>query len=219
LSEWYPVMLKIGGRLSVICGGGRVAERKAQGLLEAGALVRIVSPGVTEKLESHSRTGRLEWIQKEFENSDLAGASLVFAATDDPAVNRRIAEAARELGIPVNSADDGESGDFILPAVLRRGEFILAAGVSGGSPALAARVIRELTDRYGPEYAEYAGTLRRIRTVVKSVVEDPEERRSLLQTAAEESVLEAWNGADPAADPVRLLECLRHRAAQDSNEN
>jgi precorrin-2 dehydrogenase/sirohydrochlorin ferrochelatase len=213
MTEWYPVMLNIKGKLCVVIGGGAVAERKIAGLLEAGGHVRIVSPRLVPTLLHMARQGRLEWHPREAAESDLEGAALVFAATDNPAVNRRIAASARESGIPVNVADAGETGDFVLPAVLRRGPFVLTASLSGAGPALAARVIRELADRYGEEYAEYAEALRRIRTVVKTHVPDPEERRKLLTAAADEESLDEWRTADWISDVQRLLQRLRERVA------
>lgn len=202
-------MLKISGRLCVVFGGGAVAERKAAGLLEAGAKVRVVSPDATAGLRERAAAGRLEWIAREAAESDVQGAFLVFAATSSPEVNRRMAAAAGELGVPANVADDGEAGDFLVPAVLRRGEFILAAGVSGAGPALAARVARELAERYGPEYAEYAELLRRIRQTVKEHVTDGAERRRLLMKAARPESLTAWRMSGLPHDPAEIVRRLR----------
>ncbi|WP_123041309.1 precorrin-2 dehydrogenase/sirohydrochlorin ferrochelatase family protein [Cohnella candidum] len=212
MAEWYPVMLRMEGKLAVVIGGGPVAERKVCGLLEAGAQIRVVSPELTEGLRTLAEVGRLEWRQKEAEASDLAGATLVFAAAGSSEANLRITAAAAASGIPVNAAEDGEAGDFILPAVLRRGRFILTASVSGAGPALASRVVRELETRYGPEYAEYADELRRIRRIVKERVSSREERRRLLAAAAETDALEEWRTTGIAAEPDRLLERLRDRA-------
>ena len=211
MDGWYPVMLNISGRLCVIIGGGSVAERKTAGLLGAGARVRVVSPALAPGLQELARQGRIEWRRKEADPADLDGALLVFAATDDPALNRNLTEMAKAQGMLVNDAVQGNAGNFIVPAVLRRGDFVIAASSSGSSPALAARVIRELGVRYGPEYAEYAAALRSIREAVKMRVSDPEERRQLLLAAAEEAALEEWlNIGQP--DPERTVEWLRDRA-------
>jgi precorrin-2 dehydrogenase/sirohydrochlorin ferrochelatase len=130
-----------------------------------------------------------------------------------------LAEAARRHGIPVNVADDGGAGDFLVPAILRRGRFVLTAGVSGAGPALAARVIRELSARYGPEYADYAEALAHVRSIVKSRVENADERRRLLAAAAQADALEEWRRADwPAVDHDRLLKRLRAYASPDAQE-
>ncbi|WP_276352850.1 precorrin-2 dehydrogenase/sirohydrochlorin ferrochelatase family protein [Cohnella caldifontis] len=211
MAGWYPIMLRLDGRLCVVIGGGQVAERKTAGLLEAGAKVRVVSPELTPALSRLVSEAAMEWRKKEAEPSDWDGAFLAFAATDRPEVNRAMAEAAKESGIPVNVADEGESGDFILPAVLRRGDLLLAAGVSGSGPALAARIVRELAERYGPEYAGYAAAYREVRAAVRSYAENPEERRRLLAAAAEEEVLAEWASSGLPGDPRGLVDRLRAR--------
>ena len=213
MAEWYPLMLNISGKRCVVIGGGNVAERKVAGLLSAGALVRVISPGLVPALQELARQERIEWRKKEAERADLEGALLVFAATDSPAVNRKLTEMAKASGILVNDAGQGEMGDFIVPAVLRRGDFVLTASSSGSSPALAARVIRELSERYGPEYEVYIDALRRIRETVKKWVTDPGERRILLMEAAEESALKEWLAAGQP-DQAQMLKWLRSRAME-----
>ncbi|MBW5447840.1 bifunctional precorrin-2 dehydrogenase/sirohydrochlorin ferrochelatase [Cohnella sp. CFH 77786] len=220
MAAWYPLLLDIEGKRCVVFGGGPVAERKIGGLLDAGARVRVVSPQLTSGLRRLADERRLEWLPKTAEASDLEGAVLAFAASGDPGANRRIAEEAKRAGIPVNVADEGETGDFICPAVLRRGRFVLAASASGAGPALASRVIRELSERYGPEYGEYAEALRRIRAVVKSYVKDPGERRRLLAAAADEAALREGlaEEASGPADPARLIERLRELAGRTGED-
>lgn len=212
MSGWYPVMLNIDGKTCVVIGGGAVAERKVGGLLEAGARVRLVSPTVVPALGRLAAEGLLEWKQRAAEAADVEGAALAFVATDDPAVNRRMAAAAKAAGVPVNAADEGEGGDFMVPAVLRRGDFVLTASTTGAGPAFASRVIHELGERYGEEYAGYAETLRDIRGVVKRSVGDPEERRRLLAAAADADALAEWRAAERDGAPRRCLDALRSRA-------
>ena len=208
-TNWYPIMLDIEGKPCVVIGGGPVAERKARGLLEAGARVRVVSPKLTAGLEALAGEGKVEWRSKEADGSDLADAVLAFAAANVPEVNRRMTAAAREAGVPINAADEGMLGDFVLPAVLRRGRFVLTASASGAGPALASRVVRELAERYGPEYGDLADALARIRAVVKERVADPQERRMLLAAAAEAGAAQDWLRDGVDEDPQQLLERLR----------
>jgi hydroxymethylbilane synthase len=130
------------GRLAVVIGGGSVAERKIAVLLDAGATVRVVSPGLTPALAQLSDERRIEVQQRPFEASDVAGASLVFAATDDDTVNASVVEAARAHGILVNDASRAERGDFSTPSVHRRDSLTIAVDTSGTSPAVA-KLVRE----------------------------------------------------------------------------
>jgi len=214
VSGWYPLMLKLNDRKCVVVGGGAVGERKTAGLLDSGADVVVVSPTATPALQEWAAAGRIRLLAREAADSDLEGAVLVFAATDQPSVNARIIAAARSRGIPVNSADDGDNGDFAVPAVLRRGDLHIAVSAAGASPALSSRVIRELSERYGAEYGEYTEALRYIRSVVKAEIADAAERRLLLRTAAAEDALEEWRNAPWLGDKDKLLARLRQRAKE-----
>lgn len=90
MTGWYPLLLKLDGRKCVVFGGGAVAQRKAGGLLDAGADVHVVSPQVTPGLLAWASSGRLRWLEKEAETQDMDGASLIFAATDRADLNRRL---------------------------------------------------------------------------------------------------------------------------------
>lgn len=195
MSAWYPLLLKLEGRKCVVFGGGPVAQRKTEGLLQAKADVRLVSPGATGQLMEWFERGLLRWTAREAVEEDLEGAVLVFAATDRGEVNRKLAEWAARRGIPANVADDGENGDFIVPAVLRQGGLVLTASASGAGPALAARIIGELAERYGQDYNENVEALRTIRRIVKAKIDDPAERRELLRAAVSDEALTEWRSA------------------------
>ena len=208
----YPIVLDLKGKPVLIAGGGAVAERKAAALLEAGGDVTVVAPAFTARLREWAAGGRLRLAEREAREDDLEGAAIFFAATDDADANRRLAEAARARGVWTNVATDGEAGDFVTPAVVRRGELVLAVSASGAGPALAARVARELAERYGPEYAHLAAVLRAVRRAVKACVGDAEERRRLLAASASDEALAEWLEASPDEPPEKLVERLRKHA-------
>jgi siroheme synthase-like protein len=139
----YPVVLDLTDVPVLMVGGGQVASRKVEGLLAAGARVTVVAPLVLDGLaESVAEVRR-----REYSADDLAGHLLVMTATDVPAVNARVAADARGRGMWVNSADDPQNCMFILPAIARRGQVVVAVGTDGSSPALA----RHLRDRIADE--------------------------------------------------------------------
>jgi precorrin-2 dehydrogenase len=148
--EYYPIFLSLVGRRCLVVGGGQVAERKAEGLLRAGAAVTVVSPRLTERLHRLAEEKTLSHVAREYRAGDLAGYQLAFAVTDDPQTNKRVYDEAQESGIWINTADDPAHCDFILPSVLRRGELQVAVATGGASPALA-RAIREELERYFTE--------------------------------------------------------------------
>src|SRR5262249_62028395 len=120
-------------------GGGPVAESKVEGLLAAGARVTVVSPALSERLESWVRAGRIAHAQREYAASDLDGQQLVFSATDRRDVTETVARDARQRGVWVNAADDPKYCDFLLPSVLRRGRLQVAVSTGGARPPPPAR--------------------------------------------------------------------------------
>ncbi len=127
--------LVIRGQRAVVVGGGVVGRRKARSLLRAGAEVVIVDPKPLSPQDSD------EWgwthLVASFEPSQLEGARLVFAATDDSRINREVAIAARHQGAFVNIADDPGGSDFHLPAVLTRGDFVVGISTGGRCPGFS----------------------------------------------------------------------------------
>jgi siroheme synthase-like protein len=140
--SWYPVFLDVERRRAVVIGGGAVALRKVQGLLEAGASVTVVSPRFDSGFEGLA----VERIEREFAETDLDGAALVFAATDVREVNRRAGELARARGIPANIADAPAECAFIVPARIRREGLQIAISTGGEDPARAALTRKKLEE-------------------------------------------------------------------------
>jgi len=182
VTRYYPIMLRLEGERCLVVGGGPVAERRTRGLLDAGAAVRVVAPAATEGLERLASEGYITWVRREYRDEDLDGVRLCFAAADRK-VNHRVAEEAMRRGILVNAADDREAGSFAAPAVVRRGRLVLAVTASGASPALAGRIARELAERYGESWADYAEWLHRLRDAARAAVPDARERRRVLRAA------------------------------------
>lgn len=149
---FYPIVLELSGRPVLVVGGGAVAERKVEGLLDADAQVTVVSPTVTPRLESWWRRGAIRYIPRYSRPSDLTGHALAFVATDDGTVNAALAAVARARGVWVNAADDPDHCDFVLPAVVRRGRLLVAVATGGTSPALARLVKDELEAYFTEDY-------------------------------------------------------------------
>jgi precorrin-2 dehydrogenase/sirohydrochlorin ferrochelatase len=150
--KYYPVNLDLRERRCVVVGGGLVAERKTLSLLESGAEVTVVSPSLTPKLADLAASGKVLQVPALFQDAHLANAHLVFAATNDLAVNRAVAQLCRKKGILVNVAAPPEESSFIVPSVVERGDLVIAISTSGASPALSKSIRQELEKRYGPEY-------------------------------------------------------------------
>lgn len=136
----YPIFLDLRDRPVLVVGAGKVALRKTRGLLEAGARVTVVAPDYDPAFEALP----VRLIRRRFRSSDLAGAVLVFAATNDRLTNHRIGVAARGRGMFANIADSGAECDFLVPARLLRSGVQIAVSTGGTDPRLAANLRRKL---------------------------------------------------------------------------
>ena len=128
----YPTFLKLGDRRVLLVGGGRVAASKLRGLLDAGAIVKVVAPTILLEIASAAE----ETARRPFRESDLDDVCFVVAAAP-AAINREVAAAARQRGLFVNAVDDVESASAYAGAVLRRAGVTIAISTDGDAPALA----------------------------------------------------------------------------------
>ncbi|HYK38992.1 MAG TPA: bifunctional precorrin-2 dehydrogenase/sirohydrochlorin ferrochelatase [Candidatus Eremiobacteraceae bacterium] len=164
----FPMFAKLSGRRVVVVGGGEIAASKIDGLLLAGANVRIVSPALNTALGVLVRESKIEWSEKEFAPEDLNDAFLVIAATSVPSVNEAVYRAADTRGLLCNAVDDTENCHFYYGSVVQRGDLQIAISTNGKSPALAQRLRKELETQFGPEYESWLEWLGAAREVLRA---------------------------------------------------
>lgn len=186
----YPVNLKITDRLCVVVGGGNVACRKVRNLLGCGAVVRVVSPRVDPELEKLIRQNNIEWIGREYVEGDLLGAFVVFAATDNPGVQRQVSAEAKKNRIILNCADDPAGSDFHVPAHFRRGDLLVTISTNGGSPALSKQVRLKLEKEIGPEYESVVGLLSLVREAIVGRDKDSVTHGEIFRNLLQENIVE-----------------------------
>ncbi|MGP8101294.1 MAG: hydroxymethylbilane synthase [Candidatus Cybelea sp.] len=183
------ISLRPNGHRALIVGGGIVAARKAESLAEAGFAVSVVADRIGDRLRDFLRANAGTCTQRRYEPGDLAGVALVVAATDDDAVNTRVVSDARAAQILACDASHPDRGDFTMPATYRVGDLTISADSAGSSPAFSKRIVRELSEQFGPEYAEALLALRRMRTHIKDAF-PREEGTAILRALAERPVSE-----------------------------
>ena len=167
MAPYYPVFLDLQGKPCVIIGGGEVAERKIQYLLECQASVTIISPEVTPGIKAKADSGEIGWLEREYTDGDLDRVVLAIAATDQRAVNKAIAGEASKKGVVLNVVDDPALCTFIAPAVVRQGDVTVALSTGGASPALARKLRESLEGNELLEYAHLTGVLSSARKELK----------------------------------------------------
>jgi siroheme synthase-like protein len=178
---YYPVFLEMKDRRCVVIGGGAVAERRVEGLVAVGANVTVISPTITDRLRNMLTQGAIRHVAREYRAGDRAGYDLVFVATDNSQINAAVSAEVISLRIWLNSADDPDHCDFILPAVIRRGELAIAVSTGGVSPAVTRAIREELDEYFTADYAMFVQIAGEVRKELRE--------KSLSPTA------EAWNQA------------------------
>jgi siroheme synthase-like protein len=161
----YPVLLELTGRRAVVIGDFAVEAGKVEGLLAAGAEVTVIAKGPEAALDRLSADPRVEVHRRGYAGpSDLSGAVLCVAHAAEAGVRGAIAADARAAGVLVNVMDDVPNCDFAAPAIVRRGDLVIAIGTGGRAPALASRLRADLAARFGPEWTELLEVVGQVRT-------------------------------------------------------
>jgi precorrin-2 dehydrogenase/sirohydrochlorin ferrochelatase len=187
---FYPMFVDIEGRRCLVVGGGPVATEKVEKLLEHGAVVRLVTPGMTDALAALVASGAVgEHRARGYAPEDLDGCFLVIAATNLDAVNRMVWQDAEARNLLCNVVDVPPLCNFIVPSIVRRGELALAISTGGASPVVAKHIRRELEAVYGPEWEALVDLLRDARDELKSRYPDMPSRRDAVERLMETDVI------------------------------
>jgi len=196
--------IDLGGRVAAIIGGGEVAGRKAQSLLEAGAKVRVISPEIGRTIRTYLDQGLLHVVARTFHPEDTEGAWLVVAATGRLEVDGAIAAEVKGRGGLVCVTGWPDLGNLHFPAELRRGPITVGVTTGGASPALARLLSRSIAQWIGPEYGRLADLLSELRTQVKASGGSTQSERSRFFTSLLDGpLLELLKNQDD--DQVRTL--------------
>ena len=153
----FPIFLRLQDRRVLVVGAGQAADSKQRLLEGAGA--------------------RVERSENRLPESSLSRFALIFGASGNEALDRAVAEAACASGVPVNVVDRPELSDFIMPAVVDRGEVVIGISTGGGSPILAQRVRAWIEDALPQGVDRLAAFARRFRKVVQDRISDNPTRR------------------------------------------
>lgn len=187
----FPAFIKLARRRCLLIGAGDVALQKIPSLLAAEADLSVVAPRVHPEIAALAAAGRLRLVERPFEPANLDRIFLVIAATDDPAVNAAVYDAAVERNILCNSVDDPPHCDFYFGSVVARGDLQIAISTAGESPALAQRLRKEIDAQLPDDLGPWLAEVGRLRREVLANVEPGEERKLLLHRLAEREVCQS----------------------------
>ena len=187
--KYYPVNLNIQNRHCLVVGGGVVGTRKVIALLDCGARVTVVSPDPTPRLQELAAMGSIQLEKRSYRSDDINKMFLVIGATDDENLNRQISKDAERVNILCNIADRPEVCNFILPAIVRRGDLAITISTSGKSPAMAKRLRLELETQFGEEYADLLRLMGAIRDKLLSQAHEPEAHKALFNQLIDKDLI------------------------------
>ncbi len=198
--DYLPIFMNLRDRRCLIVGGGEVAARKTDLLLEAGAAVQAVAPALGDGMQALADAGRIAYRNGMFRESDLDGAQLVIAASDDRAANARVAALADGRGVPVNVVDDPDLCRFIMPAIVDRSPVLAAVSTGGTSPVLARLMRGRLEALIPAEFGRLAALAGEFRTQVRARIGDASGRRKFWEQILGGPVAEMiYSGRDKEA--------------------
>lgn len=177
----YAIIVNMTHIRSLVVGGGKVGSRKLHLLLESGGThITVVDPCPKNKLQD----ARIFYLEKFFEETDLEGYDLVFAATSSPETNKHIANLCRKHHIFCNTVEHPDEGSFTVPAQQTTSDMLLAVSTHGTSPALAARLCHEMEDTFSPRYHAMIRLMKHLRPLVLASGLPPARRNRLLRALA-----------------------------------
>jgi precorrin-2 dehydrogenase/sirohydrochlorin ferrochelatase len=203
--RYYPVNLDIRGRQCLVVGGGRVGARKVNTLIQCSAVVTVISPVVSPSLVQLAADKSIILKQRPYRSSDVEGMFLVIGATDNETLNRQINADAEHRNLLCNIADRPEICNFILPAIVQRGDFIIAISTAGKSPAFAKHIRKRLETQFGPEYGDLLDLMGAIRVRLLADAHEPEIHKPLFEQLIAENLVDLVK--DQKSDQIdRLLE-------------
>jgi len=201
MAGFFPMFVRLAGRIVVVVGGGDLAARTTEALLKCDAEVRVISPTPSRAFARLRGVSNLTVIARSLEYGDLEDALLALAVDEDPAVNLRTAREGLEWNVLVSVADELALSDFVVPSFVHRGGLTLALHAGAPDTTLANRISEDLERALGPEYGDFIAALERARDRINREVADVDVRQTLFERLVRSDLLEVTrkDGA-PGAD-------------------
>lgn len=159
----YPINLVLENKLVILIGGKGEITHKIPGLLEVGALVRVIAPSIDENVREYVLNEQIEWIARPYQSGDLTGAALIIASTGQETVHDAIWAEGEKNGQLVNVMDVLPQCNFHAASLVRQGQLTISIGTGGAAPALAVTLRKRFEEEFGPEYAEFLDFAQSIR--------------------------------------------------------
>lgn len=212
----FPIFVDVAGRPVLVIGGGEVASRKIEALLQAGAQVRVHARALSPPLQALCEAGRIARLEGGLDPGWIDDAWLVVAATDDAALNHEVADAARLRRRWVNVVDDAALSTYHVPAIVDRSPLQVAISSAGAAPMLARRLRERLEAELDPTLGLLARWFATHRAEIRRRLPDLAQRRRWFEQALDGTLSARLATADPAAVDATLRASLAAAADERS---
>lgn len=208
--RYMPISVTVEDRPCLVVGGGAVALRKVETLMDYDTKITVVAPEIHEQLAHHAEEGRITIEKREYRPPEAASYTLVISASDDKELNKQVYEDAKGSGALVNVVDDPPHCDFIFPAVLRRDCLTTAISTDGKALFMSGYLRLLLEDIFPKHWERLMKFAALFRNQVRERWAGDSEKMNICYTKFFETdwkpLLEEKNDADVQEELDKLLE-------------
>jgi uroporphyrin-III C-methyltransferase/precorrin-2 dehydrogenase/sirohydrochlorin ferrochelatase len=175
--QYFPIFLDTTDLTCLVVGAGEVAARKVELLLKTSAHITVVAPWVCNTVQRFAKEEKIDLIVRPYLELDLNNKQMVFVATDNSEINKKIHDQARAQKILVNVVDNTPLCQFITPSIVDRSPIIIAMSSGGVAPVLL-RYLRQKLESVIPQKVSLLGQFsEKFREAVKKRFKSVTERR------------------------------------------
>ncbi|MFH1699097.1 MAG: bifunctional precorrin-2 dehydrogenase/sirohydrochlorin ferrochelatase [Candidatus Zixiibacteriota bacterium] len=220
-NKYFPINITLKSRPFLVVGGGKVALRKIELLMDFEADITVVAPEPLDKIGYYASKGKLKLHNRTYESPEASNYGMVVAASDDEAVNRGVYDDCREGKTLVNVVDNPPLCDFIFPAMVKRDALTVAVSTDGKAPFLAAHlrlIMENIFPNHWSRIMQLAADFRK--KVHVKWGNDTKERFASLDrflSADWKTLIKNKNDADLENELDKLLEPVEDEEPEDKN--
>lgn len=180
--SYFPILIDLYQYKPLVIGGGGIATRKVENLLEFSAKPDIISPEVTPELAKLIKENDLKYQKRKYKQGDAQPYNLIFSATGDKIADELLKQECSESGKLLNVADVPDLCNFIMPATIKRGYFTFSIASQGEAPFMVKHFRKKFYNELPhnlEKLSEIASVLRK-RMIEEGIYYNVEIRESLI---------------------------------------
>lgn len=175
-----PLMIDLSNQKIKVFGGGKVAEKRIESLINSDAHIHVISPTLTDKLTVMHEKNKIIWHKRNYRSQDLNDADFVVSATNQSSVHCDIVQNINKVQL-VNLTHQSHEGNVIFPGTLKRGKLSISVSSEGASPKLVSKILKDLETQFPVDYETYIEFLYECRMKLKELALDEDKKKILLE--------------------------------------